>query len=79
MNKVGMCQAALLNSGKTEQEIDKILKSYTKEGNRYVSDGQKYKTLADMSRATNAVKRIYTVNEANQLSGKKNKLILRYK
>jgi len=79
MSKYAMCQQALSDSGKTQQEINKMLKTYTKEGNRYISDGVKYQNLSDMQEEAKAVKRIYTVNEANQLSGKKNKLILRYK
>ena len=49
-DKADMCREALSNSDKTQQEINQMLKIYTKEGNRYVLDGQKYKTLADMQK-----------------------------
>ncbi|MBO7097441.1 MAG: hypothetical protein J6W11_02240, partial [Alphaproteobacteria bacterium] len=56
---------------------DKV-KTYTKDGNRYVVDGQKYRSLSDMQQQK-PVKRIYTVKEANEASGKKNTVMIRYK
>lgn len=63
----------LLNSN-----IGNKVKPYTEEGNRYVVDGQKYRTLSDMQQQK-PVKRIYTVKEANEASGKKNTVMIRYK
>lgn len=54
------------------------VKTYTKDGNRYVVDGQKYRSLSDMQQQK-PVKRIYTVKEANEASGRKNTIMIRYK
>ena len=53
---------------------------YTKEGGRYILDGQRYKTLEDMQKRQNALKRIYTVEEAEKASKPTgNTFTLRYK
>ena len=52
---------------------------YSIEGGRYVLNGQKYRSLSDMEKNINALKRIYSVEEANAAAGQKNTVIIRYK
>ncbi len=52
--------------------------TYSKEGDRYVLEGQKYKSLSDYEKG-NPIKRIYTIDEANQVTGKTNTFSIRYR
>ena len=64
----------------TEEQINNMLKTYATNGERYVFDGKEYKSLKDYRNAHEYLpKRIYTVNEANEASGKKNSVMIRYK
>lgn len=64
----------------TEEQINNMLKIYTTNGERYVFDGKEYKSLKDYRNNHEYLpKRIYTVNEANEASGKKNSVMIRYK
>ena len=51
---------------------------YKVEANRYVLNDIKYKTVSDMLNGI-PVKRIYTIDEANQVSGKINTFTIRYR
>ena len=73
------CVDALKAANATDEQIANIIQPYTKEGNRYVIGDQKFRSLSDMQKGLNAVKRIYTVDEANMASGKKNTVMIRYK
>lgn len=56
--------------------------TYKKETDgRYVLDGTRYKSFEDMSNGTNGVnlKRIYTIDEANQVAGEKNRVSIKYR
>ena len=55
------------------------LAQYSLDGNRYIMNGNRYRTLSDMQNGVNQVKRIYTIKEANEAAGKKNKVMIRYK
>lgn len=70
------CKEMLVRSNKSED----LLKIYSKKGNRYIYDGKMYSSLSDISRGNIFIpKRIYTVQEANSASGKKNSVMIRYK
>ncbi len=56
--------------------------TYQKESDgRYVLDGVRYKSFADMQKGQNgiALKRIYTIEEANAVAGKTNTVSIRYR
>lgn len=74
------CESALKSIGATDEQIKNVLKTYTKEGNRYVIDGQRYKSLSDMKKNQPLkLKRIYTLDEAAKVSTDKNRLMIRYR
>jgi len=74
------CESALKSIGATDEQIQNVLKTYTKEGNRYVIDGQRYKSLSDMKKNQPLkLKRIYTLDEAAKVSTDKNRLMIRYR
>ena len=52
---------------------------YEKSGDQYISEGKFFSNLNDLALHNYAKKRIYTVEEAVQISGKKNKLTIKYK
>ena len=56
--------------------------TYTKESDgRYVLDGVRYKSFADMQKGQNGLglKRIYTIEEANAVAGTKNRVSITYR
>lgn len=60
------CIRALQVSGKTEEQIAKILKTYQKIGdNQYLYNGKFYSDTNNISSKDYDVKRIYTIDEAN--------------
>ena len=63
-----------INTGILQNQLVK----YTKEDGYYVYDNQRYRSLQNMQNKI-AVKRIYTVKEATDASGKKNSVTIRYK
>ena len=68
------CAAAINN---TKKDVE--LKTYQKYGDAYYSDGKFYASPKDIGLDNHIKKRIYTVDEANKISGKKNSLKIRYK
>ena len=54
---------------------------YKKQGNEYILDGVRYKNSLDMQKGQNGhkIKRIYTIDEANQVTGKTNTFSIRYR
>ncbi len=75
-----VCEKILHDSGKNDDEIQTILHSYTKDGSRYVLDGRLYQSAEDMKNGHVFIpKRIYTIDEANQVSGKTNTFSIRYR
>ena len=53
---------------------------YTKTNNGFIADNKRYHSLSDMASNNGfPIRRIYTIDEANQLTGKKNKVMIRYK
>lgn len=54
-------------------------KLYEKYGNNYIYDGKFYSSLGDIGTTNHVKKRIYTIDEANAVSGKKNTFKIRYK
>jgi len=71
------CDSLLFGSVDTGLNPDKLIK-YTKDGDRYVLGGVKYRTLVDMQNNI-PVKRIYTIDEANAVAGKTNTFSIRYR
>ena len=55
------------------------LETYQKFGSQYLYDGTFYDKVSDIAASRRAYKRIYTVNEANEVTGKKNSVSVRYK
>ena len=51
---------------------------YEKEGNRYLLNGQRYKSINDFENNV-PVKRIYTIDEANAVAGDKNRVSIKYR
>jgi len=52
---------------------------YEKYGDTYLYDGRFYQRLGDIGSKVHFQKRIYTIDEANKIAGKKNKLMIRYR
>ena len=76
-NVGGRCDELFFGEVNTGASANRLIK-YTKEGGYYIYDGQKYRSLQNMQNGV-AVKRIYTVDEASQVAGKKNKVMIKYK
>lgn len=73
----GRCDALLFGEVNTGASASRVVK-YTVDGGYYIHDGQKYRSLQNMQNGV-MVKRIYTVDEASQVAGKKNSVMIRYK
>ncbi len=67
------CLQALGNDG-----ASRILKTYTKDGNFYIFDDKRYKSIKDYENGKE-MKRIYTVDEANRVAGEKNRVSIKYR
>ena len=78
-NQMALCRELLAYKGYTDEQINNKLKSYENLGGQYLYDGKFYKSPNDILSSSNIKKRIYTVQEANKVSGKKNTFKLRYK
>ena len=78
-DKLDLCRQALKNSGFTDEQISNKLKSYENVGGQYLYNGKFYANPNDIVDKNNIKKRIYTVGEANLVSGKKNKVSIRYR
>lgn len=65
----------LVNSATSGQNQ---LRVYSQQGEYYVLDGVKYKNLSNMQKGI-SVKRIYTIEEANKVSGDKNRVSIKYR
>ena len=76
-NNGGRCDALLFGEVKTGASEGRVVR-YTVDGGYYIHDGQKYRSLENMQNGV-GIKRIYTVKEANEASGKKNSVMIRYK
>lgn len=75
-----MCVDALKTNARSDEQINNMLHTYATNGERYVFDGKEYKSLADYRNNIEYLpKRIYTIEEANAVSGKKNSVMIRYK
>jgi len=70
-----MCRQALKLSGLDEG----VLKTYQKYGSSYYYDGKFYVSPKDIGSDNYIKKRIYTVDEANKVAGKKNSVKIKYK
>ena len=55
------------------------VKTYTMQGGQYDVNGVKYKSFLDMVLGKRIPRRIYNINEASEIAGKKNKVMIRYK
>ena len=55
------------------------IKTYQKSGDQFFYDNKWYNSLGDIQSGNYAKKRIYTVGEANSVTGKKNSIKIRYK
>jgi len=76
-NEGGRCDQFFYSH--SENNLEKgILKAYTKHADRYFLDGLSYKSLENMKNNL-PVKRIYTIDEANQVAGKTNTFSIRYR
>jgi len=71
------CEKLFFGDTNTYLSRNQLIK-YTKEGDRYVSNSQRYKSLKDLIN-NNPVKRIYTIDEANAVAGKTNTFSIRYR
>ena len=56
-----------------------VLKTYQKDGSAYYYDGRFYDSPKDIGLHNPIKKRIYTIDEANKVTGKKNSVKIRYK
>lgn len=70
-----MCRQALKLSGLDEG----VLKTYQKYGSSYYYDGKFYVSPKDIGSDNYIKKRIYTIDEANKVSGYKNSVKIKYK
>ncbi len=73
------CKTLLQNAGKTSSEIDSILKTYKNHNGQYFYKGKFYASLSDFASGHRIKKRIYTIEEANQVAGKVNSVKIRYR
>ena len=64
-------------SGKAKEGLKYEI--YEKYGDNYIYDGKFYSSLGDIGTTNHVKKRIYTIDEANAVSGKKNTFKIRYK
>ncbi len=71
------CEKLFFGDTNTYLSRNQLIK-YTKEGDRYVSNSQRYKSLKDLIN-NNPVKHIYTINEANAVTGTTNTFSIRYR
>jgi len=73
--QMAMCKTAVANCGDAIQ-----IKQYTQDSNgQYFYNNKWYTSANDMINNNHIKKRIYTVDEADKLSGKKNTFKIRYK
>lgn len=75
-NQQEMCQKAIEWS---DLDTSKVLKIYEKYGDKYYVDGKFYEKPQDIGTTNYIKKRIYTIDEANKVAGKKNSVGIRYK
>ena len=52
---------------------------YTSDGDKFYANGKWYDSLSDMNKGRYNVKRIYTIDEANQVAGDKNRVSIKYR
>ena len=52
---------------------------YTSDGDKFYANGKWYDSLNDMNKGRYNVKRIYTIDEANQVAGDKNRVSIKYR
>ena len=52
---------------------------YTSDGDKFYVNGKWYDSLSDMNKGRYNVKRIYTIDEANKVTGTKNRVSIKYK
>ena len=78
-SKIDLCRQALKNSGFTDEQIKNKLKSYENVAGQYLYEGKFYTNPSDILNRNNIKKRIYTVDEAAVVTGKKNKVMIKYK
>ena len=71
-----MCKDALKWSG---LNADQVLQTYQKMGKEYYFGGRFYRSPNDIGTTNNIKKRIYTINEANQVAGKTNTFRIKYR
>ena len=71
-----ICRQALEGSG---LDVEEVLKTYQKYGDKYFYDGKFYKSPNDIGTTNNIKKRIYTIDEANFVAGDKNRVSIRYR
>ena len=71
-----MCRQALEWSG---LDVAQVLKTYQKYGDEYYYGGRFYQSENDIGTTNYIKKRIYTIDEANRVSGNKNTFKIKYK
>lgn len=69
------CEAAIAYRGDVAEVVEYIQTS----DNQYLVDGKYYARLSDIGTPNYIKKRIYTIEEANQVAGKVNRVTIRYK
>ena len=62
-----------------DKDIGSKIKFYEPKGSQYLYNGKFYASPADIAGGNYAKKRIYTIDEASSVAGKKNKVMLKYK
>lgn len=62
-----------------DSQVSSKIRLYEKKSSAYFYDGKFYQSPADISKNNYTKKRIYTVDEANMVAGKKNTFKIRYK
>lgn len=78
-NHIQECQTALETSSMSNEKISEILKPYKKFGDQYFYQGKFYQNSSDIGTPNYIKKRIYTIDEANKITGTKNRVSIKYR
>ncbi len=74
-----ICLEALKEAGYSDERIENVLKLYQKQNGQYFYKGKFYKNSSDVGSLSWIKKRIYSIDEANLVTGEKNRISIKYK
>ena len=74
-----ICLEALKEAGYSDERIENVLKLYQKQNGQYFYNGKFYKNSSDVGSLSWIKKRIYSIDEANLVTGEKNRISIKYK